>query len=57
MNLQLLHRLETDGVLQHSQLETMVKYWQYEKDKPKQWRAQCRKLFGEPLPILQVDGD
>jgi hypothetical protein len=55
--LELLKHLETHGVLQRSQIEAMVKYWQYEKDEPKQWRTQYRKLFGEPLPILQVDGD
>lgn len=55
--LELLRHLETHGVLQRNQIEAMVKYWQYEKDEPKQWRAQYRKLFGEPLPILQVDGD
>jgi hypothetical protein len=55
--LELLRHLETHNVLKRAQIEGMVRYWQYEKDEPKQWRAQYRKLFGEPLPTLQIDGD
>lgn len=55
--LDLLKHLLTHSVLPRSQIETMVKYWQYEKDEPKGWRSQYRKLFGEPLPVFEFDGD
>lgn len=52
----LLQYLEIHGVLLRTQIEAMVRFWQYEKDEPKDWKTEYKKLFGEPLPILKIDG-
>lgn len=54
--LQLLQHLEQQGVLKRHQVESMVKYWQYEKDLPKNWRKDYLNLFGPPLPEWGLDG-
>lgn len=50
--LQLLHHMVQEGVLQKENIESMVKYWQYEKDTPSNWRAEYLALFGAPIPVL-----
>jgi hypothetical protein len=54
--LQLLQHLEQQTVLNRPQIETMVRYWQYEKDLPKNWKKDYLVLFGSPLPELGLDG-
>ena len=54
--LELLRHLERQGVIKQSQIEGMVKLWQYEKDVPKNWRKDYLSLFGPPLPEWGFDG-
>lgn len=50
--LELLKHLVEHEVLTKAQIDAMVKYWQYEKDEPKDWKRHYRKHFGDPLPIF-----
>lgn len=54
--LELLQHLELQSVLTRPQVEAMVKFWQYEKDVPKNWRKDYLRLFGPPLPEWEFDG-
>ncbi len=54
--LELLRHLELQSVLKRPQIEAMVKFWQYEKDVPKNWRKDYLRLFGPPLPEWELDG-
>jgi hypothetical protein len=46
----LLHYLTAHKVLARDQVDAIVRFWQYEKDEPRSWRTEYRKLFGEPIP-------
>ncbi len=54
--LELLQHLEHQSVLKRSQIEGIVKLWQYEKDVPKNWKKDYLRLFGPPLPEWEFDG-
>jgi hypothetical protein len=54
--LELLRHLELQSVLNRVQVEAMVKFWQYEKDTPKNWRKDYLRIFGPPLPEWEFDG-
>lgn len=54
--LQLLFQLTELDVLSRAQVDTMVRFWQFEKDTPKGWRVQYKRLFGEPIPEFTLDG-
>jgi len=53
--LELLEQLMQTNVLTRQQVERIVKYWQFEKDEPQHWKKNFLKLFGPPLPILEID--
>lgn len=53
--LELLHKLVQQRVLTRAKVDTMVRYWQFEKDAPTGWRAQYKRLFGPPIPEFTLD--
>lgn len=53
--LQLLHHLVSAGSLPKEKVDSMVRFWQYEKDAPKGWKKQYTALFGPPAPIFRAD--
>lgn len=53
--LELLQQLVQTNVMSRAQVERIVKYWQFEKDEPQNWKKNFLALFGPPLPLLEID--
>ena len=50
--LDLLKHMSELGSLSRPHIDAIVRFWQYEKDEPKNWKKEFLNLFGPPLPEL-----